>query len=355
MSEQLHLLITKILKSAQYNPLTNGEIRKELKEKYEIEASRQTVYRNLISLEKLKVVTSSFRDKKSAWSLKKDTEQEASQNFNKFENELNFDFTQLIDNWLNQLPCNISIWGGILQKSGIRYTGSLSSDVKDNPLFPDFKKFVEDLLESHPVFCENPFTEWEKFDKKAMSFIEKGGKFVREKIAKIIVEELVNKKGSSNMNIIVFKWDNENIEIPMELIQGLLYRLNCGVKWKSGDFAPDWLEKFIRFDSRLYDLPEAYCYYIRQLEDTMMSVASIFEDAKRLPRNHIFIASVREEKQNRKAFKTEMDKRIEKMLSRIGHSKRIKETTLELWNEKEELFNILNNIYVSLEKIKNIK
>lgn len=370
MTEQLHKLITKILESAQGNLLTTGEIGDQLREQYGIETSRQAVFSNLESLEKIDVVTYGLRGKERAWVLKKYAEQEASQNFNKFKDKLSFDYTQLMEKWLNQLPGNISIWAGILQRSGyehdeeIQYTGNLPWDVENNPLLTDFKKYVEDLIKEQPdSFHHNPFSEWEQFDKKAKTFLEKRKKLVRDGIAEIIVKELVNKNRGSNQNIEVFKRVNGNIEIPMELVEGILYMLDTGVKWKAGEFSANWFNEFTRFDSIVWDYPKSksYCYYLKKLEETIRysqhddAIAEIIESVDKFPRYYIFIASVQKEKQSRTNFKGEMNKRVERMLKKIGQSKWIKETTLELYEMKNELHKILDNIFSSLTKIKNIK
>lgn len=275
--------------------------------------------------------------------------------------KIRLDFTKIIDDWIKQLPCDISICNGIRQKSGIRCKNALSLNVKINSLFPDFKEYVNELLKDHQDFCKNPFLETERFDKEAPLFIKKREKLIKE-LARNILDELNNKE---NRNIEIFNRTQEGIEIPIELIRGILYRLSSGVTWKSGGFSRDWFKVFISFNSHVHELPYAYGYYVKNLEETMhdfsqnKNLDEIFENtlgiAETFQEGYIFISSIQKNIQNKKKFKEDMDKRMENLLITIGQSKQIKNSIIELWKTKEELYNILSNICDSLEKIKSIK
>lgn len=258
------------------------------------------------------------------WDIKQKTEKP----------ELQLDFTELIDEWQNQLPI-LSLPVGICQLDGNGILTKSSYNwhpVKWHSLYSDFKEYVTCLLKDHSGFCKDPFTEQVSFNNKAKLFLEKR-KAIMEKITEIFVKETGR-------------------DIDMRLIEGILSRLNDGINDKCGDFNKDWSDDFLRFNSFVKDTSMLYKYYLENFSgyrDRSENVPSTS------PVEYIPIGSTVKKDPNIKVFQKEMDKKIESMLRGIGESESVKKRIVELNDIVFELYTILNELFDSLEKIKKIK
>ncbi len=94
--------------------------------------------------------------------------------------KIKFDFTQLIEEWLQELPRIAMSYGIIKADNEERDTPYNGVTIEGNPLCSAFKKYVESLMKINTEFFLNPFMEQGEFDKKAESFIRERKELIGE-------------------------------------------------------------------------------------------------------------------------------------------------------------------------------
>lgn len=288
--------------------------------------------------------------------------------------DIRLDFSNLLDTWLGFLPNgNFSIKYGLYSpylygsQEDVVNTFFKWGTIERDVLFDEFKRYIDDILETNPEFCVNPIDEQIKLIKNFESFSEKRDVLIGE-ICSILINgmDLVNEAYDDEFYSLVV--DIPEV-IPLCIMYLLLMRIGDKnvferVLLKKGPFIYNPIyKKMWDGGGILYNfsiINNLNSYRIKKSSDcntesTYISIPN--DDALRV--NHVNLTHSTKPHENNKYRREKIWDDLEKcekeIIRMVDESDKIERLIAELSILTFDLNTGLTNIKTALQKIKAIK